>query len=238
MKAFLSITAQFFVQIRSDLMLAVLFAAPLMMGSVFYFGVPPLEDFLCDYFEKQAILTPYYPLFDLVLIIMTPLLFTSAGAMVILDEADLGLTRAVSVTPVGRLGYLGSRIGVPAVLSIVVCVAVTLIFGLSGLSLRILLPLALCSGAFGVFEALFITSFSGNKVEGLALSKFSGLFMAGIPISVLVPAPAKYLSGVLPTFWMTEFITGECSLCILPAFAVVLLWIAVPVRKFKRKILI
>ena len=180
MSAMLSATKRFFAEIWSDAMLAALVFVPLVMGLAFRLGVPALERYLCERLGTEAILTAYYPIFDLLLSIMTPMMFTAAGAMVILGEADLGLARAIAVTPIGRGGYLASRIGVPALLATAYCVIVTLAFRLSGLSAIRLCLLAVCSGVLSVTAALMISALAKNKVEGLAYSKLSGLFVLGL----------------------------------------------------------
>lgn len=235
MKAFISVTRRFFAEIWSDAMLAALVFVPVFMGSVFRFGVPALEVYLCGRFGRMAILMPYYPIFDLLLSIMTPIMFTAAGAMVILDEVDLGLARAISVTPVGRAGYLLSRIGAPAVLATVYCVVITLVFRLSDMSVWRLLLLALCSGALSMASALMISSMAKNKVEGLAFSKLSGLFVLGLPVALLVPAPFMYVSAFLPTFWMTELATGGSLWLAIPALISAALLSAAFARHFMKK---
>lgn len=210
---------------------------PLLMGLAFRFGVPALEGYLCKRLARTMILAPYYPLFDLLLSIMTPIMFTAAGAMVILDEADLGLTRAIAVTPVGRGGYLASRIGVPAALATVYCVIVTLVFRLSELSAPRLLMLAICSGTLSVTVALMISTLARNKVEGLAYSKLSGLFVLGLPAALLVPAPVKYCFAFLPTFWMTEFAMGGRLWMTIPALVTAILFAAIFIRRFAKKLL-
>ncbi len=237
MNAFFSATKRFFAEIWSDAMLAALVFVPLIMGLLFRFGIPVLENGLCQRLGRTAILAPYYPIFDLLLSIMTPVMFTAAGAMVILDEADMGLARAIAVTPVGRGGYLGSRIAVPAFLATVYCVVVTLGFRLSGMSGLQLLLLAVCSGALSVTTALMITSMAKNKVEGLAYSKLSGLFVLGLPVALLVPAPFQYTSAFLPTFWMTKLAMGGCLWLAIPALITSVLLALLFVRHFERKLL-
>lgn len=237
MSAFLSATKRFFAEIWSDAMLIALVFVPLLMGLAFRFGVPALEGYLCGRLGKAVILAPYYPVFDLLLSIMTPIMFTAAGAMVILDEADMGLARAIAVTPVGRNGYLASRIAVPALLATVYCVIVTLVFRLSGLSARKLLLLAVCSGFLSVTVALMISSMAKNKVEGLAYSKLSGLFVLGLPAALLVPAPFQYASAFLPTFWMTKLTMGGGAWMTIPALVTAALLSALFARHFARKVL-
>lgn len=207
------------------------------MRLAFRFGVPALEGYLCERLGRAVLIAPYYPIFDLVLSIMTPIMFTAAGAMVILDEADLGLAKAFAVTPVGRSGYLASRIGVPSLLATVYCVIVTLAFKLSDMSLIRMLLLAVCSGVLSVTVALMISTMAKNKVEGLAYSKLSGLFVLGIPIAILVPAPFKYASAFLPTFWMTEITLGGSLWLVIPALATAALLSAGFARYFTKKML-
>jgi len=235
MKALASVTRRFFAELWSDAMLAALVFVPLVMGMVFRFGVPSLEVYLCDRFGRTALLMPYYPIFDLLLSLMTPIMFTAAGAMVILDEVDLGIARAISVTPVGRDGYLLSRIGAPVVLATVYCVAVTLVFRLSDMSVWRLVLLALCSGVLSIASALMISSMANNKVEGLAYSKLSGLFVLGLPMALLVPAPFVYASAFLPTYWMTELATGGSPWLAIPALITGVLLSAAFARHFLKK---
>lgn len=237
MKALFCVTKQLFSQLWSDAMLIVLMFVPILMGLMFRFGVTALEMYLCARLSKAALLSPYYPVFDLLLSIMTPVMFTAAGAMVILDEADLGLTRALAVTPVGRRGYLVSRIGVPAAISTLYCVVATLVFRISDIPTSLLLPLDVCSGVLGVMTALMIASFAKNKVEGLAYSKLSGLFVLGLPVALLVPAPAQYAAGILPSLWMTKAVMEGSSLWLLPAFLTAVLWCALLYRRFLQKLL-
>ena len=237
MKAYAAVTKRFFAQIWSDAMLAALLFVPLIMGALFRFGVPALEAYLCQRTGRAALLTPYYTVFDLLLTVMPPLMCTAAGAMVMLDEADMGLTRAIAVTPVGRLGYLLSRIGVPAAFATVYCAAVTMGFCLSGMQIVRILLLAVSAGFMGAAVSLMIASLARNKVEGLAFTKLSGLFVLGLPAALFIPAPYKYLAGVLPTLWMTQLAMGGSPANVIPACVASMLWAAVFVRYFINKIL-
>lgn len=237
MRAIISASRRFFEEIWSDAMLTALAAVPLIMGLAFRFGVPLLESYLCAQFNRAQIMSPYYAIFDLLLSIMTPVMFTASGAMVILDEADFGIARAISITPAGRTGYLASRIAIPALFATVYCVVVTLIFRLSAISTGRLLLLAVCSGALGVAAALMISSLAKNKVEGLAFSKLSGMLVLGLPASLLLPSPYKYALAFLPSFWMTELATGGGMWLAIPALLSAALLSAIFALHFQRKLL-
>lgn len=237
MRPFFSATKQFFKQIWADAMLAALLFAPLIMGLVFRFGVPALEGFICAKTGKAAVLVPYYPVFDLLLAAMTPVMFSAAGALVILDEADSGISRAYITSPVGISGYLLSRVGVPTVLAMIYCVLVTAVFKLSDLSFTRILLLSLCCGALGVTVALMIPSLAKNRVEGMAISKLAGLIMLGLPAALLLPAPLKYAAGILPSFWMTELVFGGGEWNTIPALLTSALLSVVFAHKFKKRVL-
>ena len=52
--------AMFIRQIGKDSMLAAACAASLLTAVFIRFGVPAIESVLCDYLEKEALLTEYY----------------------------------------------------------------------------------------------------------------------------------------------------------------------------------
>lgn len=58
--------------------------------------------------EKAAkfSLQPYYPMFDLFLSIMAPVLLCFAFAMITLEEIDDKVSRYFSITPLGKSGYI------------------------------------------------------------------------------------------------------------------------------------
>ena len=124
MKRILSSTIQVFRQIKSDPMMFTACFTPFVMGTLIKFGIPFLER-ITD-FSLQA----YYPIFDLLLSIMAPVLLCFAFAMITLEEIDDKVSRYFSVTPLGKSGYLFTRLGVPAVISAVIAFIVLLFFSL------------------------------------------------------------------------------------------------------------
>ena len=76
MKKILSSTIQIFKQIKSDPMMFAACFSPFIMGTLIKFGIPFLERI--TKFSLQA----YYPIFDLLLSIMAPVLLCFAFAMI------------------------------------------------------------------------------------------------------------------------------------------------------------
>ncbi|MBH7453640.1 ABC transporter permease, partial [Clostridioides difficile] len=96
MKRILSSTIQVFKQIKSDPMMFAACFTPFVMGALIKFGIPFLER-ITD-FSLQT----YYPIFDLLLSIMAPVLLCFAFAMITLEEIDDKVSRYFSITPLGK----------------------------------------------------------------------------------------------------------------------------------------
>ena len=237
MKPVTVITKQYFQEILSDAMLVAVLLAPILMGLMFRFGIPALEGYLCSLTNKTSLIAPYYFLLDELMCIATPIMFAFTGVMVILSEADLGITRAIAVTPVGKDGYLFSRIVLPAVASSVYGLFITILFRISGMSLAIIALLSLLSAPMGIAISMMVVSLAKNKVEGMALTKMSGLMIMGLPAAVFVPAPLQYLAGIFPSFWMTKMIITENYLFLLPIVFVTAAWILFFWKRFRNKVL-
>ncbi|BCZ37911.1 hypothetical protein GVanDAA622_26020 [Enterococcus faecium] len=114
MKKILSSTIQVFKQIKSDPMMFAACFTPFVMGALIKFGIPFLER-ITDFSLHE-----YYPIFDLLLSIMAPVLLCFAFAMITLEEIDDKVSRYFSITPLGKSGYLFTRLGVPSVISSII----------------------------------------------------------------------------------------------------------------------
>jgi len=228
--------SMFIRQILKDSMLAAVCAAALITAVFVRFGVPAAEDFLCGYFGKEAILAHYYLLFDLLLGLITPYMLCFASAMMMLTEYDENMTSYLSVTPVGKRGYILSRLLFPAAIAFLVSIVLMRFFTLTAWPLGMILLVALLTGLASVAVALLLFAFSHNRVEGMAVGKLSGLLMLGLPVPFFLSSDAQYLFSPLPSFWIAKFCMGQNAIFLLPALLSSLLWIWPLYRKFDRKI--
>lgn len=220
-------------QIASDAMLAMCFVAPALAGAAFRFGVPALDGLLARY-AGRPVLADYWLLFDLFLATLTPFLLCFASAMMILEERDEGVGAYLLVTPVGKRGYVISRLILPAIMSSVAGMVVLLAFGLSDMGFMRVAALSPAMGAIALIIALFVTSVSSNRIEGMALGKLSGLAMFGIAVPFFIHGGSRFAFSFLPTFWVAEaFVHGP-----LPAIPVFFgssaVWIAFLYSRFGR----
>lgn len=236
MKPLLRSFCMFIRQILRDDMLWAVCLAPLATALLFRFGIPCAEALLCAHFQKRTILAGYYLLFDLVLCLMPSYMLCFASAMVMLTERDENMAGYMAVTPVGKRGYVLSRLIFPAVLSIPYSILLTQFFSLTDWDYPLLFEAGLLMSLLSVAVALFIYSFSRNRVEGMAMCKMSGLMLAGLVIPFFVLPDAQYLIAFLPSFWVAKLFLKENNLLMLPALAVSLVWIGMLGCRFGRKL--
>lgn len=222
-------------QMRRDPMLLTVAAIPLLAGFAFRFGIPFAEIQLLSFFSRE-VLPPYYPLFDLLLLLFVPAMLNYVAAMIVLEERDAGLVSYLTVTPLGKKGYLLSRFGLTGLLSLLYSTALYGLFHLSKFS-PWLLTLSLFSGTIqGVGSAMLIVVCSKNKVEGLAVGKFTSLFTLGALAPFLIDTNIQYLFSFLPGFWLAKTAAGEPPLLLAAAGLTALLWAVLPIRQFVRRL--
>lgn len=223
-------------QIWEDDMLVAVSIAPLLVACLFRFVIPYVERLLCEYFDKTSILADYYLLLDMFLSLITPYMFCFASAMVMLTEYDENMTNYIAVTPIGKRGYLISRLAFPAAISFLASVVIMLWFTLTVWPFYMILITCLLTCVLSIAVSLFIFIFSHNRVEGLAVAKLSGLIMLGLPVPFFITSKVQYLFFVLPSFWIAKLCMDRYFLFLLPAILVSALWVCMLSKKFCRKL--
>ncbi len=192
-------------QIRSDGMLVAVSFASVLAGFFFRFAVPLLERILVASFAMDAVLEPYYRLFDLLLIMLAPYMLCFAAAMVMLDEHEQLVPRYLSVTPLQTRGYLVSRLGLPAGFAAAASMLLLVFFHQTPWNGFILAGTGVLSSFCGFSVSLFLFSYSRNKVEGMAMGKLSGLLLLGLPVPFFLHSPYQYLFSPLPSYWLARY---------------------------------
>ena len=230
MKRILSSAIQVFKQIKSDPMMFAACFTPFIMGALIKFGIP--------FFERitKFSLQGYYPIFDLLLSIMAPVLLCFAFAMITLEEIDDKVSRYFSITPLGKAGYLFTRLVVPAIISAVIAFIVLLLFSLEKLPIRMMIGLALLGSVQAIIVSLMIITLSGNKLEGMAVTKLSALTLLGIPVPFFIGSYYQFAVGFLPSFWVAKAVQNEAVLYFPIALVVALIWYYFLIKRLFRKL--
>lgn len=224
-------------QMKHDIMLLVISFVPFIAGIVFRFIIPIIEDLLTGYFGVNAIISPYYELIDLFLILLTPSMLNYVVAMVILEEADDHLIAYLAVTPLGKVGYLLSRLGIMGLITFPISILMALLFHLSPTNILLLTGIALAGTIQGVVVALLIVALSTNKVEGMAVGKMASIFSLGALAPYFVTGKAQYFLSVLPSFWIAKSMQERNCFILLLSILLALLWIVLLSEKFIKKVI-
>ena len=235
MKPLFRCFSMFMRQILKDSMLFVVIFAPLITAFFFRFAVPQIESLLCDYYGKSAILTGYYLFFDIFVAVITPFMFCFASAMVMLTEFDENMANYMVVTPVGKYGYILSRLIFPAVISVFASIILVSLFSLTEWSLSMLLITSVITALIGICYSLVIVSFSHNRVEGMAAAKLSGIIMLGMLVPFFMHSGMQYLFSLLPSFWISKLCMEANFIYVIPAVLTSLIWIWALYGRFKKK---
>lgn len=236
MKSLFQSFGMFVRQVFQDSMLAAVCVTSVLSAFFIRFGIPTIEGVLCEYFQKAVILGDYYLLFDLLLSLVTPYMLCFASAMVMLAEYDENMASYLAVTPVGKRGYILSRLVFPAAISFLVSVLLMNWFSLTTWSFGMILLTCLLTSLASIAVALLLFSFSHNRVEGMAMAKLSGLLMLGLPVPFFLISNVQYLFSPLPSFWIAKFCLEQNTLFLLPAILSSVIWIGLLYRKFDRKL--
>ena len=216
-------------------MLLVLLPAPFLVGFIFKFAVPFINDIL----EARLgfSLSPWYGLVDSMLICLTPVFVAMISAFLILEERDEGISAFYQITPKEGYSYLFARIGIPMIWAFISTIIAAVFFNISELSLDTIIFSAVTSNLTGICLAMMVISIAGNRVEGLAVSKLMSISFLGLAFVWFVPVPYCYLSAFLPSFWIGRLIlNGASPVSVILGVLSCLLWIAAFTRRFLRRI--
>ncbi|MNO37910.1 Fluoroquinolones export permease protein/MT2760 [compost metagenome] len=213
--------------------------APLALLVVSRFGFPMIADWLRNGYAFD--LYEYSSFAAIFLVVTIPILIGMMTGLLMLDERDENVISYYAVTPLMRRGYMVYRLVLPSVLCTLLSSLYLIVSGLFSIQLEhiyILLLLAIEAPCF----ALFLASFAANKVEGLALSKIGGLFIAGPIVAYFVPSPWQIMGAWIPTYWPAKLffvIEATRGFSVIPSFLVGLIFhlslLSIMVRIFIRR---
>lgn len=192
-------------RVRRDPMFVLLSALPLGLAGAFRLIAPAALQRLPATLDAGAVASAAMA----VLLLLTPMMFGFVIGLMLLDERDDGVLTAVSLTPVGKTGFLGYRMATPAVWSGVAAVIVVMLAGLASFAPWRMALLALLAGLQAPMLALFLGAFAADKVRGMALGKVGSVLIGVGALAVLAPAPWRWLAAPSPHFWLVWLAVGD-----------------------------
>jgi len=182
---------------------------PLALLLLSRFGYPVAVHWVkMQYSLDLSVYTEFVAVF---LLSTIPLLTGMMTGLLMLDERDENVISYYAVTPLMRRGYMVYRLFLPSVVTILFSILFILLSGIFEIHLEVLYIMVLTALEAPCF-ALFLAAFAANKVEGLALSKIGGFFIAGPVVAYFVPGRWQLTGAWIPSYWPAKvYFEGEGS---------------------------
>jgi len=212
-----------------DPIMAVLMFAPVLTIIVFKLLVIFLVPFINTLTGFN--ISPWYEyILAFILLINSGMLGYVTGFMM-LDERDGNITELMSVTPLGRSGYLINRLSFASILSFIYSIAGFYVLSLVSLPFMPVLFLSLLMAIYTAIIGLLIFHSADDKVKGLTIAKALNSFALFAFTDLFALKWLTVLSWFFPPYWVTMVIkapdsvlTGGIALMVHVGWMWVLVW--------------
>ena len=221
-------------QIMRDPIMAIMMLAPLFLIVVFKLLIVFLIPFIYTQFGFDV--TPHFHyVLAFVLLISSGMLGIVTGFMM-MDERDGNIAELMSVTPLGRSGYLINRLSFASLLSFLYCIASCYALNLAELHWITVLILSLLSAIYSSIIGLLIFSGADDKVKGLTFAKALNSLVLFAFTDLFSLWWLTVLSWFFPPYWITMIIKSPHSLLVIGlAFVVHIGWLGILLLQYWRK---
>jgi fluoroquinolone transport system permease protein len=219
--------------VRDSVMLALLMA-PLLVTVVFKLVLV----FLVPFIESKttvdiSLWLPWILIF--VLLLNSGMLGVVIGFMM-LDDKDGNIAELMSVTPLGRSGYLLNRLSLVSFMTVFYTVLAYFVLGIVRLSPGIVFLLALMLATYSATIGLVLFSGAENKVKGLTFSKALNIFILFAFADLFSMKWFTVTAWFFPPYWISKLIRDEFSVFVAAmAVTVHLAWLTLFVIYYFRK---
>ncbi len=186
--------------ISRDALSLVILMIPLIIFSFLRWGVPLVRGVCLQWFD----LSDYYMLIYALFFLMIPYMSGILAGFLFLDERDQHILEVIAVTPLQRRGHLWHRSLLMMGVAVVFCVGLFPWVGLVQIDWTRQVLVSLAVSLEVPLFALLLLALAGNKVEGLALSKFLGLVSFAPIVAYFLPGAWKFTMAWSPPFWMVQ----------------------------------
>jgi fluoroquinolone transport system permease protein len=188
-----------------DPLLVMIVIAPIIWTTAVVVLVPRFTEMLSERYDFD--LVPYYPLVLTALLLLTSIIIAGGlAAFLVLDEVDAGTLTALRVTPVPLSTFLAYRAGTVVLVTAVYVVSTLSFSGMVEPDLiPSLIPIGLLAGLSAVVTLLLIVAMASNKIQGIAMVRFLGMLIAGLPcFAWFIDSGWNLAFGVLPPYWAAK----------------------------------
>jgi fluoroquinolone transport system permease protein len=196
-------------QILRDPVMAILTLAPLMLIIALKLAVvhlPPLFQSLLDFD-----IAPYLVYVLVFVVMMCGALPGIVTGFMMMDDRDGKIAELMSVTPLGRTGYLINRLLFAATLSVLYSIISYYVLNVVELPFLTVIFVSLQSASYSIIIGLLIFLFADDKVKGLTFAKAINSLSLFAFTDFLTLNWLTVLSWFFPPYWITVVVLSPLN---------------------------
>ncbi|MFA5433140.1 MAG: hypothetical protein WC319_09815 [Candidatus Paceibacterota bacterium] len=214
--------------------MAILVVAPLLLIIAFKLMVLYLVPFIQTLIEFEVL--PYLDYIFIFVVMMCGAMLGIVTGFMMIDDRDGKIAELMSVTPLGRSGYLINRLLFAAVLTIFYSILSYYVLNVVKLPFATMLFVSLLSSNYSIIIGLLIFTFADDKVKGLTFAKAINSLSLFAFTDLLALKWLTVLSWFFPPYWITLVVKSPHTFLIYGlALLVNLGWLFLLIRHYWKK---
>ncbi|MGB3368354.1 MAG: hypothetical protein WBA54_12745 [Acidaminobacteraceae bacterium] len=193
-----------FKQLIREPMMLILFLAPILIAGLmrllYVFLVPLIE----RYISFEIALYDSYILS--MVLLFTPMMLGVVMGFMMLDDKDAKIVELMSITPLGKSGYLKNRLSFIMIPSMIYTFINYYIMQIYIINFITLAYISFISSLLSIVIGLVFSSIATDKIKGLTYAKGLNLLIIFAFGDLFKGNSVKYLSSAFPTYWISKII--------------------------------
>ncbi|QUI22674.1 hypothetical protein HZI73_10350 [Vallitalea pronyensis] len=217
-------------QLRREPMMLFLMLLPILLISIGKLAIIYLPHIVLDY-TGINIIDYYGYIVGMVFLLVAGMLGIVTGFMM-LDDKDARIYELMSITPLGREGYLYNRLSLPVVMTWIYGLLTWVVYDGIQISTGLLLLILMLLSIEVMMIGLILLYVADDKVKGLTYGKGLNIVLLFSLADLLENPFLQGIAKVVPTYWITKILIQPEALHMVSALGVHLLWLVVIGRRF------
>jgi hypothetical protein len=196
-------------QILRDPIMAILTVAPLLLIVAFKLMVLYLVPYIQTLIDFDVL--PYLDYVLVFVVMMCGAMLGIVTGFMMIDDRDGKIAELMSVTPMGRSGYLINRLLFAAVLTVFYSILGYYMLNVVELPILTILFVSLLASMYSIIIGLLIFTFADDKVKGLTFAKAINSLSLFAFTDLLALKWLTVLSWFFPPYWISLVVQSPAA---------------------------
>lgn len=202
-----------FKQLFRESIMLLLFCLPIFIFVFFKIIIHVVIPRFSNYLPFE--LSDYYHYVLAFVMVLVPSMLSIVTGFLMIDDRDGHILELMSITPLGRNGYLFNRLSFSFVATILYTFIGYFMLNIYKVPLSALFLIAILLGLFSMTLSLILYVLAPDKVKGLTYAKGLNMLMLFTLTDLLEMNWLNQLSKLFPTYWITQMIKNPLSIYVL-----------------------